>query len=1810
MKLFQRIKLGGLAWRAGAAVRSRSAGRAMRSRGTVLLLIVGVLAMLAIIAVTYAAIGRGDRATSAAVLRQQRSDDQVGQIADYLNKVIGDSVFATYAEPRYEPGPGGRPRYIERPRLRMFDYPWTDWQMVSVPAALNGTFTGTEPAGSYPFSPTGTWTPPVLDTARPRLALNETKDVREPGTPWIASPEPAWLGQTTSTNRAKLDQITDWLQISNFAPSGNFVNLWNLRNNFNAESGFTTGNSPSSTPRMSDNLTLFQNAQGQMQNAPGSLWRVGAGNADPNIPGHWSTEQRFSFRPMVDTNYPPGDYRYLFNQWADADGDGFADSRWFELTDISNSQRTTATDRRVINLIPSNGRIRWFVAARAIDASGLVNVNTAGSQAMASTETGLQLAAATLNAITDVNARLALQADLTVPIGATPADIDLRRLLTLRDFNKDVLAGAGLGAQGGYAGIPQGPGFEDYSGYTSGATASRSTLIGYSGFEALHQARLFQPSLRTRGPALTFDQWDPANTSATVPVGGTGSAFGMAQSSIDTWLRAKVQNQAVRPGVLTLSALSPLGRLSYYELLGAAGRDGRYASDPSSLASPLPTTDVASGKLRLFSQPFGMSDELELRTYSGINDSSTVTRLEIATGGQWINGQRYGPLRDNRSRETEMSGRLTYPPSQEALVEYFTDVRRLLTTVNGARPLRERPLGVGPTVFDATNNVDKPDYTQLSSVDLKQDLTQDLRQLRLGKLTTAEVQDAIGRIFRVYADALAPFSDSRSWSEPWNWQANTPYDRAGLSYGGRAELAWWMAAHLALNLADSVDRDVPSGAAANAIDEHEPAVATVYFSQQAAATGITATDVNPLLHPDQPANSQTRLSSNPAFLTDAPQGKSRMYGVEPQPFIVQVATLYMYTDAPERAPSPTREDPPSTPVPGGQPTYAKVNISLSPRISNGDFLGEVIAFQLHNPFEEVIFLRRAGQRAKYYIEYSGRYYALAEQNYDARTIAATDLTLDAGETRVFYAINPGTRQQLDQRVFEAWKEAPNDSTVSPPLRETTFPGNDFVFDRFLKKQLGADALNIPMVYRETLQPVTLPPQALTNSSWGSTGLAMEEMDLFADQYDIDVPPGGRSETRQPQLPASTGQRKVVKLWRTVRDTSQPDSPQYDLMADRMRDPSTSAGGTLFGTRPSTTAGTRDITGSQAGDESSTVSTNYLDNSGFTLVGFGSIRRRGFGKAEDIRRGVLPPWCMEVRADFQNVRAAGNPDFPITSLNVALEGDTDVGRGNQYPGGGGTSGEPRRYKSITAWMNSSSVIVPGMNTAAADKRGQLADADAFPYPPLESAIPNSWSIRVGTTRRTYGEVAPEYHAIGPDGRNAGLFSRVGDLLLPLAVGPSFTPRNAATAANAGASAWANSDATTIKEELEWMTLAESLAMSAGYWWPSDPNSMFREFGIDQPAAQVQNAQFAKTDRGHVRIDAFTPYFRTPGQNVPNVRSLGSGVPFALNVMDQVRLSPGIGRSRDSFLGEPRSQAEGSLTEAVPGLANINTTPRSVMRMLPLVAPDQAPVTDTASPTYTASWSQNLPAITYTGAAPTPAPRDLFAANQERYDLATTFAAYRDKMQYITRTTENGGVGKAISFFQGTSTTPIRFTATGSKIPGIREGRGIKTVGELAAIDYYTGTGTALAMDWDNSASRLANLYAAGTASPAPANLNKVAAIDPRIVTSKFFQIDTNVGSTNLGRVDTNATRLGSDEPGSYAAKLAIATALSNVTTTRSDVFIVWFLVHGYTPEDTQVEGNQPMVPSIAKRYVMVVDRSNVVKKGDKPQVLMMREVPLP
>jgi len=199
--------------------------------------------------------------------------------------------------------------------------------------------------------------------------------------------------------------------------------------------------------------------------------------------------------------------------------------------------------------------------------------------------------------------------------------------------------------------------------------------------------------------------------------------------------------------------------------------------------------------------------------------------------------------------------------------------------------------------------------------------------------------------------------------------------------------------------------------------------------------------------------------------------------------------------------------------------------------------------------------------------------------------------------------------------------------------------------------------------------------------------------------------------------------------------------------------------------------------------------------------------------------------------------------------------------------------------------------------------------------------------------------------------------------------------------------------------------------------------------------------------------------------------------------------------------------------------------------------------------------------------------------------------------------------------GAPTTPdhnlddVRARSGGAAIPALSETPGFQSLGGLMAVRYH-GTGYAGLGAFD----ALAAAY--------PTNIDFMGHQPEAMGQSTFW------GSRvrDHSRVGVDSVLLGSALPtrangypvnvvrtdgmeGEYKEKLAIANAVVNTVSIRSDYFIAWFVVHGYQKSDVENLGpTDVMTPTIARRFVMVVDRSNVVKTGDKPNILLYKEVP--
>ena len=399
---------------------------------------------------------------------------------------------------------------------------------------------------------------------------------------------------------------------------------------------------------------------------------------------------------------------------------------------------------------------------------------------------------------------------------------------------------------------------------------------------------------------------------------------------------------------------------------------------------------------------------------------------------------------------------------------------------------------------------------------------------------------------------------------------------------------------------------------------------------------------------------------------------------------------------------------------------------------------------------------------------------------------------------------------------------------------------------------------------------------------------------------------------------------------------------------------------------------------------------------------------------------------------------------------------------------------------------------------------------------------------------------------------------------------------------------------------------------------------------------------KADRGHLVLNAFTPHLNAASTPTYPSQPLGSGVPFALSIIDQFRAATGISSTTKQVAPnvvfpeqQTRDVAYGGGSTAVgtdqslemltrrEGVANINTQVLTTMRCDPLLTPEN----DTGSFLQTVNNYY----------APAGGGVKLFdPAIDNDYDIAPTIIAYRDRslMSYLQR--PGSTFSRDVDFRPTAATDPTRTQKTQYGLITDRfrrEALGIKSLGELAAINVPSKIAPSTLrypIQDHNGLFRFGErdqVFTSSTTYTNPANLPpgtlgnaRVAqriAYQPSILSSRFYNLDTILGGIPdkvAPQVNGNSSApyyaLGGNElPGGYQEKLAIVNALTNTVSVRSDVFTVYFVIHGYNPDDCDVEPGQPLVPSVAKRFVMVVDRSSVLSPTDKPRILMLKEVPM-
>ncbi|MDQ7013394.1 MAG: hypothetical protein Q9O74_05805 [Planctomycetota bacterium] len=1594
-------------------------------RGSFLIMVVGTLALIAVITVLYVSIGRADRQTSAAAVRVEDRKNVPEIMRDYLAGIIADDLFDVVYLGERAPNPDNPNQLIPVFRREAWDYPSSAYE-VTVPTLLNDvTRTLTVGAGfnanntaadsRFWFTPTGNYT----------------------GTdPWLAASEPTLLnfdGTALTTETVPTDywrERLDWGQISNVAPDGAFVNLFNLIGNFDA------------TPlEMRRELTLYQispeNARGFQTVYGVNTNSTGSSDTLNTMPAQWAHAQQGAAYPMVepDISFGPGDRLYLPYQWADADGDGIADSRWYEMVE----DRDPADDL-IRQLIAPDGEYRYFFATRIVDLSARVNVNTATDSTLAP-------------AIED-------------PFGFTPAAVDVRRLLTYEDFFADTRVDFdGTPGDGNY-GIGPNLHFQQPD-YPKLPDPNSSQFYGeYDQFNGYYVGASAYDGLRTFldlgfAPGPNYQGLSDVDTS-----GSTDREF------------ATADRFTLNPYFASYQKLdgAPFTPSDYYELFAGNGAHGGTGD----------LTGGSMGRSGIF-RPFSNESLIELLTFNGVNDDRHRSPLEAALGGRAEPGtvtpggleERFSPLRDNRSTELERTrvvfDRLAFRFIDEAKAALYTDIRQRLTTDSGARPITATAINASRS---GRNFVVDQAELALGTGDLKK--------------TKDNIFTDLSRLYQFYADALAPYSDiTESGTSVWDAASRPEY--ATLFYGYRGpHLAVRTAAHLAANMQDSYDED------------STPTIRTVLLngSQQFRRNNIIAPGGRNPFYPwqllDLDQNNSTLAKRLPNLTTTAISGVPdavNIHGIEAQPFLVEAASFIMYTDTPFSAPNPGDKDWPHDTNGDGLPEQFLPSIDGDPVASNPDCLFEVLAFQLHNPFDETITITGQGNGiGQHYLQYGDTYYKLSRFDRDSGDEDPNG-TIEIGprESRTFYVLS-GTTQDILDRINNA---LPGSATLD-------------TIHAWIDTQLGDTTNAIRVGAFDPATGIVAPP---------NTGFQPLQSGSDADRQIIRL-----FRIEKPEFDSANGGKPI----QGVNESSTNDITN-DTVVDRMRmrDPSGNISKVPLDRHlPPSPGILGEIGGADPGFEPPNVGFS-VDNQGLTIVRWGRVSRRedpNGGTAPNTLRGMLPAYCLESKTQASaNSRNITDDEGSTNNLVIS-----DF-RNNSWT-------EETLRGALDNQADSTPVkILPTISQDPQDKdEGATED------------------IGVNLANVDFEELYIEPHLDNSqfDGDSGISTMRIADILLPLGIGPHQIPD---PAFNLG------------DEDVEWTTLSEALAFALYYEDPAAAESVYS--GVFVPPVTAADPEIL-LDRGSLQIAAFVPFYDNDADGVFDVttdpldRRWGLGVPVAATLLDRFT----------TF-----DRRFGSLVSPTFGQLNINTVSRETARSIPGLSPNE----DTGADGSSSRWWWTEPTFNW------------------RSDIATTLVAYRDRLAIFPRAINNTEPNNVLDFrnwwdsdLVSRSTLPMPGFAPGTidaeiagdngrqgtaGVRGLHESPGFRSLGEMLLLrDFGYVT-------------------------------NDLSYASPHDIDRLGFDGD----GIDISGVDSiNFTTNTPDEmDDDYDEQLALVNAALGSTTVRSDYFAVWFLMHGYREADVILGNNDPLVPSVARRFLMVVDRSNVIEPGDKPRIVLFKEVPL-
>lgn len=357
--------------------------------------------------------------------------------------------------------------------------------------------------------------------------------------------------------------------------------------------------------------------------------------------------------------------------------------------------------------------------------------------------------------------------------------------------------------------------------------------------------------------------------------------------------------------------------------------------------------------------PYGVADELELRTFAFLGNDRTQSRLETTFQGLDFDPADYqtwhsplrGRMNQSRGGNPDWWEKVDFAAGTPTLAAIQRDYRHLLTTYNGSRPVRPWSLGYSDTDSPAT----------LAS---------------LNSILAANQPTALQSVAGAFMWALAPHavdhgngdgSDSGRTIYGTNVSWWPSGSNESLHYGdGDAGYAFLKAAQLAVNAMDYYDQG--SG----------PTIRTLVFNRAYTAPGREGKEIiGSFEHGKVPLQmTGPSGSQNGATIT--------VIGLERQPFIREVCAVNVYGQ---------RNDLPADQTWNYDPTEG----------NEEEWMMKILAIELGNPWPDDI--STAGYRVRF-----GR------DPLNSWTLPAT--TLGAGENVVFYigVDNPLNGSQPNGRV--------------------------------------------------------------------------------------------------------------------------------------------------------------------------------------------------------------------------------------------------------------------------------------------------------------------------------------------------------------------------------------------------------------------------------------------------------------------------------------------------------------------------------------------------------------------------------------------------------------------------------------------------------------------------------------------------------------------------------------------------------------------------------------------------------------------------